>query len=371
MLNPRVLLATGGTAGHVYPAVALSRALEAQGVTCALIGAKGGMEERLAAEEGLEFFGVRTGKLDRARPDPRAMLRAVAGFGDAVRVTRRFKPGMTVGFGGFASFPGVAAAWLTGTPLAMHEANALPGLVTRAFARSAKLIALADEATKQFLPGDRCVWVGMPVREQRLEKTAALGKLGLEAGRITVLVMGGSQGSVRLNALLPGLLERLLTGQNVQVLHQTGRGRLNEVAPRVAHLPWYHLAEYVDGVAAWSASDLAVTRAGMSTISDAAFHGVPLLLVPLPSSAEDHQSKNALNVESRGAGRWIPEAELQRESESGLPGKFSEGMLSCLQPPVLEAMRVSALRASPAGAAGRLAELVLGALRKGSTKARV
>jgi UDP-N-acetylglucosamine--N-acetylmuramyl-(pentapeptide) pyrophosphoryl-undecaprenol N-acetylglucosamine transferase len=368
---PRILLAAGGTAGHVYPAVALSRVLEARGVECALIGSSGGMEERLAAEEKLEFFGVRSGKIDRSRLDPRALWRAVAGFGDAVAVTRRFKPDLTVGFGGFASFPGVAAAWFTGTPHAMHEANALPGLVTRAFARSAKLIALADEATRARLPGEKCVLVGMPVREQSLEKTAALEPLNLEAGKMTVLVMGGSQGSVKLNQLLPPILERVLSGKNVQVLHQTGRGRLSEVQPRVAHLPWYHTAEYVDGIAAWSAADFAITRAGMSTIADAAFHGVPLLLVPLPSSSEDHQSRNAESLESRGAGRWIPQSDLEAEAASGLPGKLSEGMLSCLEPESLQTMRAAALRASPAGAATRLAEAVLGVLGEDSSKARV
>jgi UDP-N-acetylglucosamine--N-acetylmuramyl-(pentapeptide) pyrophosphoryl-undecaprenol N-acetylglucosamine transferase len=369
--SPRVLLAAGGTAGHIYPAVALARVLELRGVQCALVGSGGGMEERIAVEEGLEFFGVRTGKIDRSRPDPRALWRALMGFGDAVRVTRRFKPDLTVGFGGFASFPGVAGAWLTGTKLAMHEANALPGLVTRVFARSARFVALADEATKQHLPAEKCVWVGMPVREQRLEKSVALAQLGLEAGKATVLIMGGSQGSVRLNALLPPILERVLTGKNVQVLHQTGRGRLEEVAPRVAHLPWYRTTEYVDGVAAWSAADLGITRAGMSTIADAAFHGVPLVLVPLPSSAEDHQTKNAMSVATRGAGLWVPEADLERESASGLPGRLAEGILSCLEPRVGEAMRDAARRGSPEGAVQRLADAVFGTLNEGSSKARV
>jgi UDP-N-acetylglucosamine--N-acetylmuramyl-(pentapeptide) pyrophosphoryl-undecaprenol N-acetylglucosamine transferase len=368
---PKILLAAGGTAGHILPAVALSRVLEARGVSCALIGSAGGMEERLSTEEGLEFFGVRSGKLDRSRPDPRALWRALAGFGDAVAVTRRFQPDLTVGFGGFASFPGMAGAWFTGTPHAMHEANALPGLVTRVFARSAKLIALADEATRARLPAGKCLLVGMPVREQRLEKGVARQQLGLEVGKTTLLVMGGSQGSVKLNQLLPGILERVLGGKNVQVLHQTGRGRLGEVQPRVAHLPWYHTTEYVDGIAAWSAADVAITRAGMSTIADAAFHGVPLLLIPLPSSSEDHQSRNAESVQSRGAGRWIAQADLEAEAASGLPGKLSEGMLSCLEPESLQTMRAAALRASPAGAATRLAEAVLGVLEKDSSKARV
>jgi UDP-N-acetylglucosamine--N-acetylmuramyl-(pentapeptide) pyrophosphoryl-undecaprenol N-acetylglucosamine transferase len=350
----RVLLAAGGTAGHIFPAIAVSQVLRDHGATCALVGGAGGMEERLALEAGLEFFGVSSGKIDRSRPDPRAIWRAFKGFGDAVRVTRAFRPSVTVGFGGFASFPGVAAAWLTRTPFVMHEANAYPGLVTRVFNKAARAIALADAATAAHLERDKCVVVGMPVREQHLEAGVARAKLGLEPDLKTVLVMGGSQGSVALNKLLPPILERALAEQNVQVLHQTGRGRLEEVQPRVAHLPWYRTAEFVDGVAAWSAATLAVTRAGMSTIADAAFHGVPLIVVPLPSSSEDHQRKNGESLQARGAGLWHAQADL----ESGLASGLEADMLSCLQPERWAAMHRAAHLHSPAGAAARLAALV-------------
>ena len=362
----RVLLAAGGTAGHVFPAIAVSKELEALGATCALIGSSGGMEERLAAEAKLEFFGVRSGKLDRSRPDPRAVWNALAGFGDAVAVTQKFKPDVTVGFGGFASFPGVAAAWLTRTPLVMHEANAYPGLVTRTFKSAARAIALADAATIAHLPAQKCTVVGMPVREMRLEPSAARGQLGLEPDLPTMLVMGGSQGSVALNKLLRELLIRTLEGKNVQVLHQTGRGRLNEVQPQTAHLPWYHCAEFVDGTAAWSATTLAITRAGMSTIADAGFHGVPLLLIPLPSSSEDHQVSNAKSVQGRGAARWY----AQHDLETSLKEDFVRGMLDCLQPAVLAAMRAAALQSSPVGAAKRLASLIVAA-GQGSTASSV
>ncbi len=355
----RVLLAAGGTAGHVFPAIAVSKELEALGANCALIGSTGGMEERLAAEVSLEFYGVRSGKIDRSRPDPRAVWNALAGFGDAVSVTRKFEPDVTVGFGGFASFPGVAAAWLTRTPLVMHEANAYPGLVTRTFKGASRAIGLADAATMTHLPAQKCTVVGMPVREMRLEPAAARVQLGLEPDLPTVLVMGGSQGSVALNRLLPELLIRALEGQGVQVLHQTGRGRLNEVRLQTAHLPWYHCAEFVDGVAAWSAATLAITRAGMSTIADAAFHGVPLLLVPLPSSSEDHQVSNAKSVQIRGAGRWYAQSDL----ETDLKDDFVRGMLDCLQPEILGAMRAAALQSSPVGAAKRLASLIFTAGR--------
>ena len=144
--SPQILLATGGTAGHIFPAVALARALEPHGLQSAIIGGLGGMEEGIAARENLEFFGVRTGKIDRSGPDPRALLRAVAGFGDAVAIVGKVRPKAVVGFGGFASFPGVAGAWLRGVPIVLHEGNARPGLVTKILARHAKMIGLVDQA---------------------------------------------------------------------------------------------------------------------------------------------------------------------------------------------------------------------------------
>jgi UDP-N-acetylglucosamine--N-acetylmuramyl-(pentapeptide) pyrophosphoryl-undecaprenol N-acetylglucosamine transferase len=371
---PRVLLATGGTGGHIFPAVALARALEPLGFSCGILGGAGGMEERIAAQENLEFFGVRTGKLDRSSPDPRAVLRALSGFADAAGIVSRIRPAVVIGFGGFASFPGCAAAVLRNVPLVLHEANARPGLVTKLLAGFARRVALADETASKELPSNKSVWIGMPVREVRVPRVEALLELGLKPDQPLVLVMGGSQGSVKLNQLLPGILERALTGKNVQVLHQTGRGRLEEVAPVVAHLPWYHTAEFVDGPTAWSAASAGITRAGYSTIADAAFHGVPLVMVPLPSAAEDHQTKNARSVEARGAGLVVPQALLESEAATLLkfasiaanlpdpgilPGPLETGILTCLQPERAPLMRASALASSPEGAAQRLAALVL------------
>ncbi|MEY4532019.1 MAG: hypothetical protein RLZZ156_2742, partial [Deinococcota bacterium] len=155
----KILLSAGGTAGHIFPAIALSRELKSRGIESALIGASSGMEERLATEENLAFFGVRSGKLDRSRPNPMALLNAVLGVFDAFNVVRKFQPNLVVGFGGFASLQGMTGAFLSGTPLAMHEANAFPGLVTRFFASRARIIALADTATITYLKNAKTVVV--------------------------------------------------------------------------------------------------------------------------------------------------------------------------------------------------------------------
>jgi UDP-N-acetylglucosamine--N-acetylmuramyl-(pentapeptide) pyrophosphoryl-undecaprenol N-acetylglucosamine transferase len=380
-----VLLATGGTGGHIFPAIALAKVLRGHGVGVGLIGVRGGMEEGLAAREQLAFFGVQSGKLDRSRPDPRALWRAAAGFIEAIGLVGRLKPAAIVGFGGFASFPGVMAALVRGIPLLLHESNVQPGLVTRLAARAARVIALTDLAAASALPPAnqrRAVqWVGMPVREVRHPRSQALAQLGLDPNRPLLLVMGGSQGSVKLNALLPNLIEAAVQAGklDVQVLHQTGAGRREEVTRQVGHLPWYHSAEFVDGPLAWSASSVAITRAGFSTIADAAYHGVPLILVPLPSASEDHQTKNAQAVVARGAGLLVPQASLEAEAAqpspagkvasnssvsqtSSLPESLVAAILTCFDPAHQAALAAAARSASPEGAAQRLAALVLGVM---------
>lgn len=360
MTERAIMLTAGGTGGHIFPAVAVARDLQARGNAVVFVGAAGGMEQGVAERENLTFYGIRAGKLDRGRPSPRALWRAAAGFVDATRLLRRLQPRVVVGFGGFASFPASAAAALTGTPLVLHESNAFPGLVTRLLARRATAVALGDEAAGSRLPGATLAWVGMPVREVRRPRLEALQELGLDAERLTLLVMPGSQGSEVINRLLPGLLVEALAnglanGAPVQVLHATGPGRLDEVAAQVKGLSWYHVAPTVDGPTAWSAADVALTRAGSATVADAAFHGVPLVMTPLPSAAEDHQSMNALAVVERGAGRLLPQTSLENR-----PGEATDIILGCLTRNWIGVASVAASSASPAGAAGRLCDLILG-----------
>lgn len=355
-----IVMATGGTGGHIYPAVATARELLSRGYRALLLGQRGGMEERFAADAGLDFYGVEAGKLARSgqgRPDPRELWRAARGVAQARAFLRGAQPGAVVGYGGFASLPGVLAAQSLGVPTVLHEQNARLGLTQRLAAGRARAVGTAYPQVVGLRP-DKATQVGMPVREERLPRAEALARLGLREGALTVLVMGGSQGSLALNNGVPDVLRAAFgpeghtpDGQPVQVLHSTGPRWLEEVAPRVADLPWYQPIPYVDAVAAWSVADFGVTRAGTGTLAEAAFHGVPLVMVPLPESAENHQVHNARSVEAAGAGRLVEQAHLE--------GQLGGAVLECAQPGTRAAMREAALGRSPAGAAGRLADLVL------------
>ena len=290
----RVVFATGGTGGHIYPAVATALELARSGVETAFVGQAGGLEARAVPAAGLPFYGVRAGKWHRGRPDPRQAARAALGLGDAVTLLRRLRPELVVGFGGFASFPALAAARVLGVPYALHEQNVFPGKVVRWFAGGARFIAVAGAETQAHFGADlhaKVVPVGLPVREQRVPKTEARRRLGLpETGTLT-LVMGGSQGSVVLNKAVPEAFTALPEPAKTElhVLHSSGPANLDVTRNAAKSLPHYRVDGYLEGVLAWSAADLGIARSGNGTLAEAAFHGVPLVMVPLPSAAENHQ----------------------------------------------------------------------------------
>jgi UDP-N-acetylglucosamine--N-acetylmuramyl-(pentapeptide) pyrophosphoryl-undecaprenol N-acetylglucosamine transferase len=343
-----LVLATGGTGGHAFPALAVAREAAARGLAVAVLGAEGGVEERLAEQAGVPFVGVSAGKWERGRPSPLQALRAAAGAAEAVAVLRRLRPRVVVGFGGYASFPGAAAAALLGLPLALHEGNAYPSVVNRWLSRRADLVVVAQEEALRHLRGvRRSVVAPFPVREERRPREEARASLGLPRDAVVTLVMGGSQGSATLNREAPAAYRALGCaapgGREHHVVHAAGRGRAGEVD--AAGLPRYHVHEFVDAATAWSAADLAVTRAGMGTLSEAAYHGVPLVMVPLPSSAEDHQLHNARAFAAAGAGVVVEEREV-----SGLGNAWR----SLLEPAARASAAEAAAARTPAGAARRI-----------------
>lgn len=345
----KLLLAAGGTGGHVFPALSLASEARTAGHQAALIGGRGGMEERLAADAGVPFIGVATGKWDRQRPDPRQAVRAVRGLGAAIAATRREAPDVVVGFGGFASFPGCVAAVLTRTPLLLHEGNAFPGRVTRWFAGRAAAVALAmPEAAERLSAARRLETVGFPVRETRVPRLEARARLNLPADGTVTLAMGGSQGSLALNERLPEAYRALPEAQRGTVLHAAGPRWEDALREATRDLPDYRVTGFVDATLAWSAADLAVVRSGVSTLSEAAFHGVPVVTVPLPTSAEDHQRVNARAIADAGGGFAI---------EQDDPDGLREAWTSLLDPDRRAQAAAAMAARSPEGAARRLMHL--------------
>lgn len=312
MTTLKLLFATGGSGGHIYPALAVAQAAAKRGADPYFLGARSGMEARIIPQEGFPFHGVAAGKWDRQRPDPRQALAALRGLFQALSFTRKILPGAVIGFGGFASFPGCVAASLLRIPLVLHEGNALPGRVTRWFARRARLVIVAHPEAQEHLPRKTTTtYLPMPIREKRVPRDEARRALGLEPDALVTLVMGGSQGSVALNNAVPSAY-RQLAKPGVTVLHSSGPRWHEDLEKAVRDLPNYLVEPYLDATTAWSAADLAITRAGSSTLAEAAFHSVPLITIPLPTAADDHQLHNAQAFQTAGGGRLIEERHLQQ-----------------------------------------------------------
>ncbi len=296
----RIAVTGGGTGGHVFPALAVGELLASRGHEVFYVGSDG-IEARLVPGR-LPFYRIPAGKLDRTALRPGELLRAARGLFAALALARRLQPQAVLATGGYAAFPFALAARMLGAKLFLHEQNARFGLTNRL------LLPLAREVFLNLpVPGARGQVVGMPIEERRYPKEEARSRLGLDPGRTTLLVMGGSQGARVFNERLPGLLAPFL--REVQVIHAAGRGRLAEVA---APGEGYHVVEFVEGPLAWSAADLAITRAGAMTLAEAAFHRVPLLLVPYPYAAGDHQRANARRYAEAGAARVVEEAAIEK-----------------------------------------------------------
>ena len=320
----------GGTGGHLYPALALSRALEDRrpDVSMFFVGAERGLEARILPERKLDHMLLRIEGL--RRDSLWKNLRVIALLFSAVRqVTeafQRLRPSLVVVTGGYAGGPAGLAAILTRTRLVLQDQNSLPGITTRFLSPFAREVHVAFPESLAALPrGARTKTrlSGNPIRPPvRLERDRAAAAFGLDPDGAVVLVVGGSQGSRALNrATLEAVARVTRAGvsrpSSLQILWSTGLSHLSEVEAALGELgrpSWVRPVGYIDEMPmALSVTDLAVSRAGAMATSEFLAWGVPAILVPLPTAAEDHQTKNALALSEGGAALCFSEEALTGE----------------------------------------------------------
>jgi UDP-N-acetylglucosamine--N-acetylmuramyl-(pentapeptide) pyrophosphoryl-undecaprenol N-acetylglucosamine transferase len=308
----RLMIMAGGTGGHVFPALAVAESLRAKGSEVAWLGTRAGLEARVVPERGFEMHwvdikGVRgSGLLGWCK----APFRILSAVWQSFRAVRAFRPGCVLGMGGFVAGPGGVAAKLTGTPLIVHEQNAVAGLTNRVLAKIASRV-LSGFPNVNGLP-TAAEWVGNPVRndiytsnaEEQVAASVAVAKL-------KVLVIGGSQGAHSFNVYLPQLLQA--TELDLDIWHQSGRGRLADTEDAYAATDLKpKLSEFIDDMAAALAwADVLVCRAGAMTLAECCAAGKPALLVPYPFSAGDHQRVNGQMMVDAGAAVMVDNAALQ------------------------------------------------------------
>lgn len=301
---PRVLLAAGGTGGHIFPALAVAEELLAGGAEVLWLAA-GGMERQLIEKRGLPLyvapFSPPSGIF--------APLRLAAAVLRALFVLRRIRPDVVLGMGGYASAPGCLAAWLLRLPVLIHEQNAVAGRANRLLSRfvSIKLTGFPD-----VFPGG--IWVGNPVRRGFSSVAASPPSSPSEALRL--LVLGGSQGARALNKVVPQAAALLARGRRIRITHQCGAGNGEETtaAYRAAGGGGecdVEVAEFIDDVAAaLGAADVVVCRAGASTLAELTASAAAAVLVPYPYAAAAHQTANARFFAARRAAVLCAESDL-------------------------------------------------------------
>ena len=362
----RVIIAGGGTGGHLFPAIALAQELRSRFPDSSLlfVGAEGGIEASLLAKGGWDFEGIRASGLQGKGLPQR--LRSLAliplGLVRSRSILRRFFPDTVVGLGGYASAAMVLAAVLAKVPTVIHEANAFPGLANRWLGRIVDLVAIAFEGTSVFFPKTKVRVTGNPVRAELfgVNRAAATARLGLDPDQFTLLILGGSQGAHRLNQAVLEALPLLESERGrLQFLHSSGSSDLDQV--QRGYLAGGHRAVvepfFWDMAVVYAAADLCLCRAGASTVAELCALGKPSVLVPFPFASNDHQRWNAEAVVAGGGARLLSDGELNGATVAKIVRSFLHDR------GLMEAMGSRANVLAKPDAVARLADLVVESAR--------
>lgn len=319
----RIIISGGGTGGHIFPAISIANALRRLDPTVEIlfVGAKGKMEMEKVPAAGYEIVGLNIRGIDRSSLLNNIMLpfQLIASMLKARKVIKNFGAQVAVGVGGYASAPLLMVAGNMEIPTLIQEQNSYAGVTNKRLANKASRICVAYEGMEQFFPADKVMLTGNPVRRASVDiiglREEALSFFGLAADRKTILITGGSQGAGTLNNCMIGSLLALGT-DDVQVIWQCGeyyydslKEHLAEVMPsNVLLMPFLQRMDY-----AYAAADLIISRAGAGTISELCVIGKPVVLVPSPNVAEDHQTKNAKALVDKDAAVLVKDNEAERD----------------------------------------------------------
>ena len=326
----RLLLAAGGTGGHLFPGVAVAEAAQREGDAAVLfVGTQGGMEKDVIPRFGfaLRFIPAEQFRGRKLWGRLRAVWVAGYGIGAAWRVVREFAPDVIFSIGGYASGPTVLAGWLQRVPCVLLEPNAIPGLANRFLSWFAARVCVGFEAAVRFFPTDKVVYTGNPVR-LALRATQPAQSTDVDGKPFTILVFGGSAGAHRLNQIVPQALSLVQTDQKkqppFQVIHQTGRADYEMVKAQYAKMQISaRVLPFIDAMQdVYAAADLVICRAGAMTTAELTLLGKPAILIPYPHAADDHQRANAEALVQAGAARMVLDRtltpELLRQEIQGL-----------------------------------------------------
>jgi len=315
----RIIIAGGGTGGHLFPGLAIAKGFKGRnsGADIYFVGTEKGIESKILPEEGYPLKTIRIEPLTGHR-----VSRALISLGhlplallDSLRIIKEVNPDIVIGLGGYSSGPLLMVASLKGIPTLILEQNIIPGLTNRILSRFVDAIAINFESSRAFFPDRKTYLTGNPIREgiASVSKKEGLKAFGLDEGRFTILISGGSQGAHRINKAMTEAINYLDDLKDrIQIIHQTGDKDYNDINEfyisrglRAVVLPFINrMAD------AYASADLVVSRAGAGTISEITACGKPSILIPYPYAAKNHQELNARILLNAGAAALILDNDL-------------------------------------------------------------
>lgn len=332
---PRIIISGGGTGGHIFPAVSIANAIRelCPEAEILFVGAEGRMEMQRVPDAGYRIIGLPVAGFDRQHlwRNFSVILKLLRSQWKARKIIKEFRPQVAVGVGGYASGPTLKTAGMMGIPTLIQEQNSYAGVTNKLLAQKADRICVAYEGMEKFFPSEKILLTGNPVRQSLLDnqitRETAASAFGFNPNLKTVLVLGGSLGARTINQTLAAGLALMKAHPEVQFIWQTGKIYIDQVKAaitaftgeavrnaRVGSIPNLYVTDFIKNMNnAYTLADLVISRAGAGSISEFCLLGKPVVLVPSPNVAEDHQTKNALALVNKDAALYVKDAEAQEK----------------------------------------------------------
>ena len=319
----RIIVSGGGTGGHIFPAVSIANAIKSQHPEAEIlfVGAEGRMEMQRVPAAGYPIKALPICGFDRKHllKNIAVLFKIWKSRRMARKIISDFRPMAAVGVGGYASGPTLNVAEAMGIPTLIQEQNSYAGVTNKLLAQKAKVICVAYDGMEKFFPADKIIMTGNPVRQNLTKdmpsKEEALRSFNLQPGKKTILIVGGSLGARTINNTLTAGLATIKENTDVQFIWQTGKyyyPQVKEAVKAAGALPNLYVTDFIkDMAAAYAAADLVISRAGAGSISEFCLLHKPVILVPSPNVAEDHQTKNALALVNKQAAIYVKDSEAE------------------------------------------------------------
>lgn len=331
---PRIIISGGGTGGHIFPAVSIANAIKElrPDAEILFVGAEGRMEMQRVPDAGYKIIGLPVAGFDRKRlwKNFAVIIKLLRSQLKARRILKEFHPQVAVGVGGYASGPTLKVAGMMGVPTLIQEQNSYAGVTNKLLAQKACKICVAYDGMEKFFPADKIIMTGNPVRQNLLankqSREAAVASFGFNPEKKTILILGGSLGARTINQTLIAALDAIKAYGDIQFIWQTGKIYIQQVKdaittttgeavrnPRISTIPNLYVTDFIkDMASAYAAADLVISRAGAGSISEFCLLNKPVILVPSPNVAEDHQTKNALALVDKEAAIYVKDADAMK-----------------------------------------------------------